>query len=65
MALTNTVATIPGIVVPIFVGVLTHGNVSNTSLFTSAKRHPLLNMSLLFIASNNLQPYFFITTETR
>ncbi|CAK1586760.1 unnamed protein product [Parnassius mnemosyne] len=26
MALTNTVATIPGIVVPIFVGVLTHGN---------------------------------------
>ncbi|CAH2233463.1 jg7902 [Pararge aegeria aegeria] len=26
MAMTNTVATIPGIVVPIFVGVLTHGN---------------------------------------
>ncbi|XP_072944996.1 sialin [Epargyreus clarus] len=26
MAITNTVATIPGIVVPIFVGVLTHGN---------------------------------------
>ncbi|XP_028161269.1 sialin [Ostrinia nubilalis] len=26
MALTNTVATIPGIVVPLFVGVLTHGN---------------------------------------
>ncbi|KPJ15577.1 Sialin [Papilio machaon] len=26
MALTNTVATVPGIVVPIFVGVLTHGN---------------------------------------
>ncbi|XP_013140918.1 PREDICTED: sialin [Papilio polytes] len=26
MALTNTVATIPGIVVPIFVGILTHGN---------------------------------------
>ncbi|CAH2043320.1 unnamed protein product, partial [Iphiclides podalirius] len=26
MALTNTVATIPGMVVPIFVGVLTHGN---------------------------------------
>lgn len=29
MALTNTAATIPGIVVPIFVGWLTHGNVSN------------------------------------
>ncbi|KAG6464276.1 hypothetical protein O3G_MSEX014403 [Manduca sexta] len=26
MAITNTVATIPGIVVPIFVGILTHGN---------------------------------------
>ncbi|KAJ2945477.1 hypothetical protein O0L34_g289 [Tuta absoluta] len=26
MAITNTIATIPGIVVPIFVGVLTHGN---------------------------------------
>ncbi|XP_004926297.1 ec74 protein isoform X1 [Bombyx mori] len=26
MAMTNTVATIPGIVVPIFVGILTHGN---------------------------------------
>lgn len=26
MAITNTVATVPGIVVPIFVGVLTHGN---------------------------------------
>ncbi|CAK1555914.1 unnamed protein product [Leptosia nina] len=26
VAITNTVATIPGIVVPIFVGVLTHGN---------------------------------------
>lgn len=30
MAMTNTFATIPGIVVPIFVGVLTHGNVSFT-----------------------------------
>lgn len=28
IALTNTVATIPGIVVPLFVGYLTHGNVS-------------------------------------
>lgn len=33
MALTNTVATIPGIVVPIFVGVLTHGNVSLLTRF--------------------------------
>lgn len=28
MAITNTMATIPGIIVPIFVGQLTHGNVS-------------------------------------
>lgn len=29
VAITNCVATIPGFVVPIFVGKLTHGNVSN------------------------------------
>jgi ACS family sodium-dependent inorganic phosphate cotransporter len=29
MALTNTAATIPGFIVPAFVGHLTHGNVSN------------------------------------
>lgn len=28
MALTNTAATLPGIIVPIFVGTITHGNVS-------------------------------------
>lgn len=28
MALTNTAATLPGIIVPIFVGGITHGNVS-------------------------------------
>lgn len=28
MALTNTVATLPGIIMPIFVGAITHGNVS-------------------------------------
>lgn len=33
MAMTNTVATIPGIVVPIFVGILTHGNVSELRIF--------------------------------
>lgn len=32
VAVTNTVATIPGIVVPIFVGALTHDNVSKTLL---------------------------------
>lgn len=32
VALTNTFATIPGFVVPIFVGKLTHGNVSFTFL---------------------------------
>lgn len=30
MALTNTTATLPGIIVPIFVGQLTHGNVCRT-----------------------------------
>lgn len=29
MALTNTAATLPGIIVPIFVGTITHGNVSS------------------------------------
>jgi ACS family sodium-dependent inorganic phosphate cotransporter len=28
MALTNTAATIPGFIVPVFVGEMTHGNVS-------------------------------------
>lgn len=28
LALTNTAATIPGFIVPVFVGALTHGNVS-------------------------------------
>lgn len=28
MAITNTAATLPGIIVPIFVGTITHGNVS-------------------------------------
>lgn len=32
MALTNTAATLPGIIVPIFVGTITHGNVSNRFL---------------------------------
>lgn len=35
VALTNTVATIPGILVPIIVGVLTDGDVSHSQLFTS------------------------------
>lgn len=34
MAITNTVATLPGIVVPIFVGYLTHSNVSYSNLNT-------------------------------
>lgn len=29
MAITNTSATLPGIIVPVFVGVMTHGNVSD------------------------------------
>lgn len=29
MALTNTAATIPGFIVPVFVGEMTHGNVSD------------------------------------
>lgn len=35
MAITNTVATIPGIVVPIFVGFLTHDNVSIFNILLS------------------------------
>jgi ACS family sodium-dependent inorganic phosphate cotransporter len=35
IAITNTVATIPGFVVPIFVGNLTHGNVRIISILTS------------------------------
>lgn len=36
MAITNTCATLPGIIMPIFVGAVTHGNVSkcNNSIFT-------------------------------
>lgn len=32
MALTNTAATLPGIFVPIFVGEITHGNVSSMQI---------------------------------
>lgn len=35
VAMTNVVATIPGFVVPVFVGQLTHGNVSNKAKTTS------------------------------
>ena len=35
MALTNTVATIPGFIVPAFVGQLTHGNVKKFELYVS------------------------------
>lgn len=30
MAITNTAATLPGIIMPIFVGAVTHGNVSKS-----------------------------------
>lgn len=33
VALTNTAATLPGIVVPLFVGFVTHGNVRNPTKF--------------------------------
>lgn len=33
MAITNTAATLPGIIVPNFVGSITHGNVSSVDLF--------------------------------
>lgn len=33
MALTNTAATLPGIIVPLFVAEITHGNVSRLSFF--------------------------------
>lgn len=32
MALTNTAATLPGIIVPLFVSEITHGNVKNLSI---------------------------------
>lgn len=32
MAITNTAATLPGIIMPIFVGAITHGNVSRIAL---------------------------------
>lgn len=32
MAITNTAATLPGIIMPIFVGAITHGNVSKLKL---------------------------------
>ena len=31
MALTNTAATLPGFIVPVFVGEMTHGNVTNSN----------------------------------
>lgn len=37
MAITNTVATIPGIIMPIFVGAVTHGNVSILSHMSSVQ----------------------------
>ncbi|XP_053973798.1 putative inorganic phosphate cotransporter isoform X2 [Hylaeus volcanicus] len=53
VAITNCVATIPGFVVPIFVGKLTHGNVSNCISV------------LLFIHSNlNAQEYFKYNNNT-
>lgn len=48
MAITNTVATIPGIVVPIFVGVLTHGNVSIYDAFLVAGFPSKKNIIALF-----------------
>lgn len=34
MAITNTAATLPGIIMPLFVGAVTHGNVSEITFYT-------------------------------
>ncbi len=54
MALTNTAATIPGFIVPAFVGQLTHGNVSNflgcVFNFSSCLKYLYLNFSKLWVS---------------
>lgn len=49
MALTNTAATLPGIIVPVFVGQITHGNVSEGEKKGEKERER--KMKLTFVSS--------------
>lgn len=63
MALTNTFATIPGFIVPVFVGELTHGNVI-IKLQIFRQLFWLMNFSLVFFNQQTLERWQIIFGTT-
>ncbi|CAH1639038.1 unnamed protein product [Spodoptera littoralis] len=68
MAVTNTVATIPGIVVPIFVGYVTDGNQTITAwrkiFFTTIGLYAIELVTYTLFGSGEEQPWNKVETET-
>lgn len=64
MALTNTAATLPGIIVPIFVGEITHGNVRKIILFIQTNFNNVFLFFLLSLLQQTIGAWrviFFVT----
>ncbi|KAJ8714908.1 hypothetical protein PYW08_004889 [Mythimna loreyi] len=67
MAITNTVATVPGIVVPIFVGYVTHGNQTISAwrkiFFTTIGLYVIELVTYTIFGSGEEQPWNKVETE--
>lgn len=58
MALTNTAATLPGIIVPFFVSEITHGNVSWNLIYLHNKKKQTQNKNSYFYLSLFIANYW-------